>query len=525
MIETQPIQADQAKDAANWRPSLYAALIFLPFLILAIIYLKISIQTIFVLNDTTHPEASCVYAALWALRTGRLYASPFDFPFNEQMYGPVFYLTGLFLARVAHGDPLLTTRLWRFLSFLSFLGSAGLIGYLSWKLEAVKRWTAVSIVLSLACVWAVPFTASARPDLLSVFLILGALTVYAMAEGRCRLMFWAGVLGSLSCLTKQSTAPVLVALLIDSLMARRYRSAAALAAGSVPVPAILLSALWLRHEPFLVNLFAVGHAPFQWSGAFLYLIYAMRTSQIEIIPVLLALLGAGLSWRKEKYRAILLTAAFGCVSNVAALANAGGYTNYLILPWMLLVLLVPAGFVKVEAWARRSVLIPLGLALLGGLLLIHQWNLLPIVPADLNTSNVDKIKMLTDLHYLEMFSREPQLLDPIYYHQLSVQHRWSFAPIVQQIDAEEYDLILLWGHDGPGDSQFSIVGFRGFSGWGTDTLGPMASHYRPVCEVAKHIALVPRYRSGTVRKKDIERIFGQPCLATDRTPQVTVGMQ
>jgi hypothetical protein len=525
MIETRALNAERAGKPSGGGTYQSVILILLPFLILASFYMKLLLQTIFVRNDVTHPEGSNVYAFLWSLRTGKLYTSPFDFPFNTQLYGPIFYLIGLGFAKLAHGDPLLTLRLWRAVSFLSFLGCAGVIGYLSWKLESAKRWAAASVVLSLACAWAVPFAASVRADLLSAFLILAALAVYVSARGRSRLVFWAGVLGAVSCLTKQSTAPVLFALLVDTLLARRFRNTAALIAGCVPLPAILLSALWLRHEPFLENFLAIRHAPVEWSGAFHFLVDVLRTNQIAVIPAFIALLGAGLSWRKERYRAILLAAVFGCLSNVGALTSTGGYSNYLILPWMLSVLLVPAGLAGIEVWARRSVLIPLGLTLLGGFLLIHQWNLLPELPADLNTSGVDKIRMLTDTHYLELFSREPQLLDPIFYHQLFAENVWSFAPIVQQIDREEYDLILLWGSDGPAPSQFTVISYRGFSGWGTETLGPIMSHYRALCEVPGHIALVPRDRVGAVQDEDIARIFGQPCLSTGRTPQIAPGMR
>jgi hypothetical protein len=48
----------------------------------------------------------------------------------------------------------------------------------------------------------------------------------------------------------------------------------------------------------------------------------------------------------------------------------------------------------------------------------------------------------------------------------------------------------------------------------------MASHYRALCEVPDYIALVPRDRASILQEKDIARIFGQPCRATGRTPQL-----
>jgi hypothetical protein len=520
MNETRSLETGQGTKTGTRRSYLLVLLILLPFLILAVIYLKISLQSIFVRNDIGYPEGASIYAFLTAFRTGRLYSSPYDYPWNAEMYGPVFYLIGSIFARAARGDPTLTTELARLLSFLSFLGSVGLVGFLSWRLEGLKHWTAITIVLGLACAWAAPF-ACARPDYLSIFLILGALIVYDVAQGRSRIVFWVGVLGTMSCLTKQSTAPVLLALAIDCLIARRFRSFAALVAGSTPVPLLILTMLWLRHEPFFPNFLVVGHAVLNWPGVVLTTVNLVRTNQIAVIPIALGLLGAGLSWKNVKYRAILLVGSFAWLVNLAALANTGGAANYLILPWLLTMLLAPAGIVGIEEWARQSVIVPLGLTLLGGLLLIHQRNLLPLKPAaDLDMDNVDRIKVLSDLPYLELHSRYPQFLDPLFYHHLSLRNAWSVAPILQQIDGEEYDLIVINGSDGQTDSEFLVSGYRGTSRWGADTLGPMASHYRALCEVPDYIALVPRDRASILQEKDIARIFGQPCRATGRTPQL-----
>jgi hypothetical protein len=53
----------------------------------------------------------------------------------------------------------------------------------------------------------------------------------------------------------------------------------------------------------------------------------------------------------------------------------------------------------------------------------------------------------------------------------------------------------------------------------------MASHYRVLCEVPDFLALAPRDRDSGVRDKDITRIFGQPCRATVRTPQLAPGVR
>lgn len=533
MTAPQPVitERDELRKSRNLRATVLVLLIFLPFLIQAIAYLKILLRLIVVRNDVLNPEGAIIYSFLTALRTGKLYSSPMNFPWNEQMYGPVFYSVGAVLAKVAHGDPMLTTMLARIVSFLAYLGAVGLIGYMSWKLEGRKRWTAVCVVLGLACVWAIPFSASARPDTLSIFFILGALAAYEGAydapQGRSRLIFFAGVLGALGCLTKQSTAPLLLALALDSLIARRFRDTAALIAGSAATCALIFSVLWFRHEPFLANFTAVGHALFSWSTVPQTAINMMRVNQIAIIPIGIAMVGAARSWKKERYRMILLAAALGWISNVAALANTGATANYLMLPWLLTILLVPAGLERIEESAQRSWWAPAGLILLGAVILIHQRSLLVGKPADdLDISRVERLQLLsTNTSYLELHSSQPQLMDAYYYHQLALQERWSNAPIARKIDGEEYDLILLGGEDGHPDSEYWVGGFRGTAVFGDDTLAEIRSHYRDLCEVPGNMALVPRDRPDSLQVEDIARIFGQTCRATERIPQVQPGLR
>jgi hypothetical protein len=185
---------------------------FLPYLVMAIAFLRKLFHIIFLRNEVTYLEGASVYSFLMALHTGRLYSPPYEFPFNVRLYGPVFYWTGSVLARIAHGDPLTTTILCRSILFGAYLGCAVCAGLISWKLEKRVLWAWIVAVLGLACEWAVPWAASARPDLLAVFFILLALLIYLSVEGRIWLVFVAAAVASLSWLTKQTTAPVLFAL-------------------------------------------------------------------------------------------------------------------------------------------------------------------------------------------------------------------------------------------------------------------------------------------------------------------------
>ena len=514
-------EQDESRKVIPSHAIILGMLVLIPSIVQAKVYARLLFQYIFVHNDTAYPEGASVYAFLTALRTGHLYTEPFHFPWNVQLYGPIFYLVGLGLAKAAHGVPLLTTELVRGLSFLAFTGAVGLAAYLSWRLERNKIWTMACVVMGFACTWAIPYVASARPESLAFFMIFAAMTVFEVAQGRGKVIFWAGVLGSLSFLTKQSTAPVLFALLLYTLLERRFKNTVALVLGTLPVPILVYSVLSFRHEDFLANFAAIGHAVIDWRGVPKVFLDLLRTNQAAVIPLLIMLMGAIVSWKIKKYQPIILTAVLGCVTGVAALSNVGGAGHYLILPWLLLVPFLPAGMLVVEGWARRTHMIPVGLAALGVILLIHQRNLLAkTVPADIDVSGVSQLKILSDLGYLEMNSREPELLDPYYYRNVALRNVWSFAPIAAQIDRQEFDLILIGGEDGKSGTEFTVSGFRGVSYWGAHDLDDMQSHYRGLCEVPGYLAFVPRERAGSVRGEDVQEIFRKPCRQTDRIPHV-----
>jgi hypothetical protein len=496
-------------NAKSGRAKWLVSIIFLPNFALSVVYLGELVHFILLQNDSTFPEGSPVYTFLTVFHTGKLYSPPFQFPWNAEIYGPVFYLLGALLATIAHGDPLLTTIFGRLLSFGSYLASVAIVGRICWKLEKQKRWALIVVVLGLASAWAVPWVASVRPDAFSILLILGALYVYVIAEGRLRLIFLAGVVASLSWLTKQNTAPLLVALLVDCLISKKWKSMVALAAGSSPIPILLFGTLWLRHEPLLANFLISGSVVKNWHDVVPGVILSLRTNEVAVLPILLALHGAILNWQKASYRPILLAAIFGCASNVAALCNVGANTNYFILPWLLILPLVPAGLNQVEQWTTRRPWIPIVLLLVVTLILLHRrGSLLQNFPPDLDASQVSNVTMLSDSSYLEAQSREPQLLDPYFYGELSSRKVWSDAVILQRIDDEHYDLILM-----SGDAQFDKWA------WGTDVRAEMEGHYRVLCGVDNRIALVPQHRVDSVQAEDLTRIFKEPCSATVHMPE------
>jgi hypothetical protein len=520
MLQGRSYKTLVAASRARWA----ILLIALPFAVQAFAYLRMLLQLIVTRNEAGYPEGVCVYGFLTAARTHMLYLRPFNFPWNAQIYGPLFLMVGAFFAKIFHGDPTPTTVLMRSLSFVSLLGSMALVGYLCWRLERRKSWMVVAVIMGLACYWLMPYASTARPDTPSIFLLLTALVTYELAEGRGWIFFLSGVFGAFSVLTKQSTAPLLLALFLDCLLARRFKGAALFVTGGVIASAPILGILWFRHEPFLENFTVVKLAIRDWSSIPRTILSFVSVNQISVISTCVALIGVGLSWKEKRYRSILLITAFAWLSHVAALANPGSGWHYMILPWLLTMLFVPAGLKLLERLATRQLWIPIALLALATIILIHQKSLLMRKSlTELNASTVGNLNMLSDVPYLELRSRQPQLLDPFLYNELSKQRVWSDMPIRQSIDAESYDLLLIGGKDGTSSSEFLVAGYRGTSLWGADVLIEMTLHYRVLCETPDHVALVPLDRTSPLGTADIAEIFNQPCRSTDRRPQVSPG--
>jgi len=144
--------------------------------------------------------------------------------------------------------------------------------------------------------------------------------------------------------------------------------------------------------------------------------------------------------------------------------------------------------------------------------------LLPEPVLNFDTRSVARWTVLSDLSYIEIRSREPQFLDSFYYHELSLEHTWSSAPILERIGKEHYDLILLSGEEAP--PEFHVKQYRGISFWGPEILEEARLHYRPLCETPNQIALVPLDRLSPVHETDLETLLQQPCQPASRWPQM-----
>jgi hypothetical protein len=498
-------------------------LVALPSTIQGACYLRTLLLLLVAPNEVSFPESASVYGFISAFRTHRFYQPPLEFPWIAQIYGPLYVMAGAFFAKLFHGEPTPLTVFMRGVSLASLLGSMAIVGYLCWKIEGRKTWAIAAVMFGLGCFWFVPIAAGARPDLPSILFCLAAVAAFQAAEKRPWLFCLAGALGAASYLTKQNTLAVLLALLFDLLWERNFKGASVFVGSALAVTVPIFAFLLLRHEPFLANFLLNAHSVESWPSVPSTAIGLLRLNQIAVVAMPIALLGAPVALRQKKYRAALLAVALAWLSNIAALASVAGGENYFILPWFLTMLLVPAGLRQLVQRPGRLWPVPAALLALAIVILIHQRSLLNTkVPGKMNLGMVANLTMLGDDPYMELRSRQPQLMDPFFYNELSRQKVWSDADLLSKIDAGEYDLVWLPGTDA--GSQFFVLNSRGTSEWGADVLGQVSLHYRPLCETSDHhLALVPKERVDSLSIDDITAIFLQPCWASSRLPRVAPG--
>jgi hypothetical protein len=475
-------------------------LLFTPFFIQAVFAVVHAFRFAFVHNDTTYPEGASVYAFLYAIRTGHLYASPFQYPWNVQLYGPLFYITGASIAWISHSNPLATTVVFRFLAFASLTGSAALLALMTWKLEHSRRWSLLVFLMGLGFSWGLPFFITARPDTLSSLFFLAGLAVYLVADDRLGTVCVCGALCSISALFKQSTAPLLLMLLLDPLIRRQLTQAFAMLAGALTVPMIVFLALRLRREPFAANFFAISHSRVDLARIGSIFTDALHQDEIAAMHLALAILGMVVSRSTPGYASLARITLAAWLFTLVSLANVGSNFNYLVLAYLLSLVFVPPAFIWLSHCSRLLQRAPVLLGVMGIVVLIrHAATAVPnAAPSELDAVPIQNLVLLSDVPFLEAQSRDPQFFDPFYYQLLFMNKNFSSAAFDEEIARDAFDLVLIQGYDAAGQAPSAAPTFEALPWWGNQTLHELQSRYRVLCEVGRDrdgvMALVPQNR-------------------------------
>jgi hypothetical protein len=174
-----------------------------------------------------------------------------------------------------------------------------------------------------------------------------------------------------SALFKQSTAPLLLMLLLDPLIRRQLTQAFAMLAGALTVPMIVFLALRLRREPFAANFFAISHSRVDLARIGSIFTDALHQDEIAAMHLALAILGMVVSRSTPGYASLARITLAAWLFTLVSLANVGSNFNYLVLAYLLSLVFVPPAFIWLSHCSRLLQRAPVLLGVISAEQILH----------------------------------------------------------------------------------------------------------------------------------------------------------
>ena len=448
-------------------------------------------------GDNTYPESTVVQIGLWAAQSGRLYPSLEQSPFTPAPYAPLLYLSVAGLARLGWWDFLDLLRAGRLMVLVCFVILV-LLAY-RWSRRAGMPATVAllssSFLLSQADFQ--EWNVSVRGDVVALLLTLLALyTVNRSQTPKVTGAGWAGLCLGLALMFKQSYIAAPIAIGLWLLSYRRFRQFAGLVAGAALPVVATLGWLWLRGEPVLQQMLMFRSSTMRLSSGLALLKNDFLQYPAQAVLLCLALLGLRVAFAECPVRARLLGLYFLLAwgTGVYTATAPGASVNAFLEGWLVCALLATFGVRNMaEGWSSasetlRAAVLLLLLCLLG--LGLDTWRQQVAVGrpkgwAELAAALKGR-ELLSDLSYLAIQARNPELLDPSVNHYLELAGNWSPEPVLARLEARKYDFVVL------GLNRGRVQQWRGVTLFSRPILRKIEEHYEVSCLTPRLAVLIPR---------------------------------
>ena len=429
-------------------------------------------------------------------------------PYTPAIYTPLTYLS---LATLGHA---LHPR-----SFQEFLVEGRILIFSAFLLIAVvayfwaRRWSAgsptalASPLLVLADPTLFRFSAGQRPDVPALlFSLLGfsVLTLPGRERPAAGRVAAAGFLMGIAFLFKQTFVAAPAAAGIWLLWEKRFRQAALLTLAWAAPVAVTLVWFLLHDQPIVYGILLMRHNVYDIPGELRLLAYLAVGSPVIILQVALGLVGLMELRRRAPHIAplagIYLALAFAL--DLTTMASAGAVRWYLAEATTICSLLAPLGL---GAWLRRLRSAPLlesqlaaalvliglpALSLAGPILGLEK----PLGPWDTLSAAISGRRVFSDNAYIAAQSKKPEAVDPYLLAIFQKAAGWLPAPIVAQMEKEDFDYVVLETISGPAGRRILRKPFRGIPRYSPEILDQVERSYRLVglCAGVNTAVFVPR---------------------------------
>jgi len=375
------------------------------------------------------------------------------------------------------------------------------------------------------------WTTQIRGDFLALVLSLFSLYWFLVTNGRPR-GIGAAICAGIALLVKQTFVAVPLAIVSWLIYRRRYKEAFLWSTSLALTVLGGYAIAWWREPLMLKHIAALRHPILHYGQALMILGNAVSQ---PVVP--LAVIGGFLAlWKRTPERLLFL---IYCIVAwlVASLTipQVGGAINYFWEPLLASAVLAGAGLCELQRKANRTPILVIAMLFV---LLLRAF--VPMLWGELTylrksyanvadyqvrkthwesfVSTVSGRRLLSTYPDVTVLSMNPEIPDPFLNSTLELRGLWNSGPLVGEINAGAYDLIVIAKGEAEAPKNY---GYRGIRNWDDRMWLTLKRTYAPACVFQDMEIWLPNRGSGEM----LPRLSGIGCLTVAGKADIGSGLQ
>jgi hypothetical protein len=469
-------------------------------------------------RDVSYPDSAPLLRIGEFIRSGRIYPDIDRPPYLVTLYGPLTYVLLAIPYRLAQAAGITPQVLVR-VGIVGALCLCVLLTFMiSRRLYGSRPMAWLCALFAVSALPMASWTTQIRGDFLALALSLLSLYWFLLTNGRPR-GIGAAICAGIALLVKQTFVAVPLAIVSWLIYRRRYKEAFLWSTGLALTVLGGYAIAWWREPLMLKHIAALRHPILHYGQALMILGNAVSQ---PVVP--LAVIGGFLAlWKRTPERLLLLTY---CIVAwfVASLTipQVGGAINYFWEPLVASAVLAGAGLCELQRKANRT---PILVTAMLFVLLLRAF--VPMLWGELTylrksyanvadyqvrkthwesfVSTVSGRRLLSTYPDVTVLSMNPEIPDPFLNSTLELRGLWNSEPIVGEINAGAYDLIVISKGEAEAPKN---NGYRGIRNWDDGMWLALKRTYAPACVFQDMEIWLPNRGSGEI----LPRLSGIGCL-------------
>jgi hypothetical protein len=474
-------------------------------------------------RDVGYPDSGNLLSIEHVVRSGFIYPDNDRPPYQVTIYGPLTYALLAIPYRLAQAASIAPRVLVR-LGVLGALGVCVLLIFLIGRRLYGSR--PIALLCALFAVSALPldnWTTQIRGDFLALAFSLLSVYWFLRANGRRPQAIGAAICAGTALLVKQTFFAASIAIATWLVYRRRYKEAVLWATGVALTVAGGYAIVWWR-EPLMLKNFAAVRRPFFEHHVALLILWDAVSQPVAPFAAVGGLLAL---WKPVPERLLfLIYCVVAWLVAIFTIQQVGGAINYFWEPLVASAVLAGPGLCELQRKANRTPALVTAMLLVLLLrafvpMLRQEFAYLTMSYANVSdyqarrakwksfVSIVSGRRLLSTFSDVTVHSATPELPDPLLTAQLALRGRWNFGPVVAQINASMFELIVI----GEGQAEPHIGnGYRGLWEWDDGMWRALKRNYGLACVFEGMEVWLPNRGSGEL----LPRLSGIGCLAVTK---------